>query len=232
MRNSRYSVSVVQPGLWRIVFYLPAPVNVWLVQQRDGLTLIDAAQPWNAGDILSVVSEINLPLREIIITHAHPDHAGAAATLSAQTGAVVMAHALDANFLLGRCSLSEENGYWLCRAVLGFGKRLKLLDPPPVSSVELVSDGDQVGSLSIIHTPGHTPGSISIWWKDEAAVFCGDNVVTSFGSLRIGLPWFTLDHAVQRRGIEKYIRLNARALLPGHGPAFKGDIAQAIQRFK
>jgi glyoxylase-like metal-dependent hydrolase (beta-lactamase superfamily II) len=228
--HTRYALLKIRPGLWQLIFYLPVQVNCWLIQDKEGLTMIDAAQPWNAPDIIKIVKAIGIPLRKIIITHAHPDHAGAAAHLAAELGTKVFVHELDVPFMTGQGFMHQEQGFWLTRSVLGVGHKLGILTPPAVDSVEAVCDREVVGDLQIIHSPGHTPGSVSIWWDEQRALFCGDNIVYSFRSLRIGSPWFTLDLNRQRESIRKYVELKPNLLLSGHGSAFYGDVAGAIGR--
>lgn len=216
--------------MWQIESRFPTPTNCYLVEDEDGLTLIDAGLPWSTRVILNTIHAIGQPLRRIVITHAHPDHAGAAAKLSVLTSAEVYAHAADAPFLDGSRSMSEESGYWLSRMVLKGGDRLGVLDCASIARVHPVQHGQMVGRLKVIHTPGHTPGSISLWAQNERAVFCGDNLIYSSRVLRVGLPWFTLDHKMQSAGLQQYVDLDAQMLLSGHGPAFKGDVGAAVRR--
>lgn len=225
-----HAVKQIQPGLWQVVFHLPATTNCWLWKESDGLTLVDAANSWNTKAILSVIAHLGLPLRRIVITHAHPDHAGAAAALSAVTGAAVYAHSLEIPFLQGRC-MSGEPGWLACRALLKAGSRLGLLSPPPIDAVEPLVHEQSVGRLQVIHTPGHTPGSISLWSSEEKALFCGDNLIYSLFAVRVGLPWFTLDLKTQRESLALYAKLPAQVLLSGHGPVYRGgDFTGQINR--
>lgn len=216
--------------MWQIESRFPAPTNCWLIQDDNGLTLIDAGLPWSTQVILKAVHSIGQPLRRIVITHAHPDHAGAAGYLSALTGAEVFAHEADAPFLDGSRSMSDESGFWLSRMVLKGGDKLGVLDCPRIANVQPVEHGQMVGGLKVIHTPGHTPGSISLWSQNEKAVFCGDNLIYSLRVLRVGLPWFTLDHKLQSASLQQYVDLQAQILLSGHGPAFTGDVSAAVRR--
>src|SRR5262249_29244599 len=160
--------------------------------------LVDAGHPWDAPAIMHAIAQIGQPLRSIVITHAHPDHSGAAAHLSNATGAQVFAHEREIDFLQGRAHMSDLPGFWLCRCVLGAGKMLGILNAPPIEKVVPLTDGSRVGDLKVLHTPGHTPGSISLWDERSQAIFCGDNVIFNFGRLYRGAPWFTLDHSSQK----------------------------------
>jgi glyoxylase-like metal-dependent hydrolase (beta-lactamase superfamily II) len=230
LQKLSYAIAQVRPGLWQVVFHLPSPTNCWLWQDADGLTLVDAGHPWNTSDILDAVGIIHQPLQRIVITHAHPDHAGAAAALSRKTGATVYAHQLDIPYLTGQASMADLDGPWHCRAILGAGRRLRILNPPAIENVQPVQEGAYVGDLRVLHTPGHTPGSISLWSEGGRAIFCGDNVCASRGLLHLGLPWFTLDRTTQRCSVRKYAELPAQLLLSGHGPVYCGDVPAAMQR--
>ncbi len=227
--STQHVVKQIQPGLWQIVFHFPATTNCWLWQEPDGLTLVDAGHPWNTKAILDAINQVGHPLKRIVITHAHPDHAGAAAEISSGTRAVVLAHPEDMPFMQGR-SMSDVPGFWPCRAILKTGDHLGILRPPAINDVVPVADGEMVGRLQVLHTPGHTPGSISLWAEEEKALFCGDNLYNSFSSLHVGLPWFTLDLTAQRISLSRYASLPVEVLLPGHGPVYRGEVARQVQR--
>lgn len=225
-------VRQIRPAIWQIEFRLPASTNCWLVQEDDGLTLIDAAHTWSCTHILKAVGHIKHPLRRIVITHAHPDHAGAAAELAAKTNAVVMAHDKDIPYLTGSTCLANERGFFPTRVVLNTALALRALSNPPIERIEPLEEGTKIGSLSVLHTPGHTPGSISLWLDRDRAIFCGDNIIRVFNSLRPGMPWFTLDLSVQRESLRRYLQLDARLMLSGHGPAYSGDVTGALKWLK
>ena len=230
-QSSGHSVRQIQEGLWQVTFHFPASTNCWIFLDTDGLVLIDAANPWNAATILSIIEQLGRPLRRIVITHAHPDHAGSAAELARRTGALVYAHENDRRFLDGSSSMADTPGFWLCRGVLQMGQFLGMLNPPAVNGLVIIGDAENIGSLQVIHTPGHTPGSISLWSEEAGAIFCGDNLFAVFNTLRIGLPWFTLDLKTQAESIKRYTEFPARLLLSGHGPVFRcEDLSLCIER--
>lgn len=229
-RSTNHVFRQIQPSLWQIEFLWPVSTNCWLVQDEDGLTLIDAAHSWSSAHILSAIESVGQPLRRIITTHAHPDHTGAAAELSAKTGAEVFAHASDVPYLEGRTSMADERGFWGCRIILKTAQALGSLHAPPIQKVEAVSDGEMVGSLRVLHTPGHTPGSLSLWCERNKAIFTGDNIIYSLRALRFGAPWFTLDHRMQKESVRCYGDFAATMLLPGHGAIFSGNVAAAMKR--
>lgn len=229
-RSFRHAVRQVQPELWQIEFHHPVSTNCWLVGEPDGLTLIDAAHPWSANLIVGAIELIGRPLRRIVVTHGHPDHAGAAAELAAKTGAVVMAHEAEFPYLQGKRSMAHDDGYWLSSLLLRSAKGVGALDPPPIEHLQPIADGELVGRLQVVYTPGHTPGSISLWAETEKAIFCGDNIVYFLNALRLGMPMFTLDLEKQNKSLQRYAELPAQLLLSGHGPAYSGDVRHALGR--
>lgn len=222
-RTLGYSLTKVSPRLWRLLFYFPAPVNCWFWQENDGLTLIDAAQPWNAKEILKAVGLIGVPLKRLLITHAHPDHAGAAAQVSTVSGATVYAHEKDICYLQGRASMADTDGRVPSRLLLRTARAVSMLDNPPVESVTPISDGQKCGSLVCIFTPGHTPGSVSFWCNEDGSLFCGDNMNTMNNRLNANFTWFTLDYDTLKNSLQRYRALAVSAVFPGHGPALIGE---------
>lgn len=220
----------VSSRVWRVVFSLPIPTNCWLVGEGDGLTLVDTGYPWSTVGILAGAREVGLPIRRIVVTHAHPDHAGAMAALQQATGAPVLAHRAEIPFLTGERSMADVSGSRLCRAVLRGGRKLGILDSEPVPEVLPLEEGDRVEGLEVLSTPGHTPGSMSLWDPREGALFCGDNLCHTFHVLHVGVPWFTLDGAERDRSLARWMRLPARLVLSGHGPPYHGDVGTALRR--
>jgi len=141
-------------------------------------------------------------LRLIVSTHGHWDHFGDNAAVSGATGAEIAVHALD------RDALVEPTPLWAPFDV-----------PPCVPAVDLAEGGEiRFGEvvLRVLHTPGHTPGSVSLLAADDGLLFSGDTLFAS-GWGRTDLPGGS-DEAI----VESLIRLSEleppTAVLPGHGP--------------
>jgi len=117
----------------------------------------------NQEDIIKAIDESGLEIKTIVLTHGHSDHIAALRDVQDHTGAQVAIHIEDADFLEGRGSFSSQ-----------FGISYRTPYPPD----RLLREGDviAVGSLSfkVIHTPGHTPGSICLQTGDK--VFTGDTI--------------------------------------------------------
>ncbi len=117
----------------------------------------------NAGDIFQAISDSGLDIKIIVLTHGHSDHIAALYDIQDRTGAEVAIHTADAQFLRGRGSFS-----------MMFGISYKT----PATPDRLLNEGDiiDVGGLnfSVLHTPGHTPGSICLLTDNK--VFTGDTL--------------------------------------------------------
>lgn len=224
-----YTLRQIKPSVWQIDILFPAPANCWLVKEPDGLTLIDTGTPANAIELIRLIETLQAPLKRIVITHAHPDHAGSAKQISQIKGAQVIAHPDDIPFLQGK-PMSELPGFWICRSLLKAGELLNIATPPVIPELSECRENDFIGSLQVLHSPGHTPGSISLWSETEGILFSGDNICTNWQFLHIGNSIFTLDSMRQRQSIEFYTKLPVKLLLPGHGPALEGNISQRIAK--
>ena len=151
-------------------------------------------------------------IRLIIATHVHPDHFEASQTF-ARAGVLMALHPEEEKFM-------QEVGGDFYRA---FG-----MEMPEIKVDFFLQEGElKLGakSLQILHTPGHSPGSISLYWPEKKALFTGD-AVFSMGVGRTDFPGG--DGNLLRESIERLARLDAEWLLSGHGEVIKGK--KNIQR--
>jgi hydroxyacylglutathione hydrolase len=182
----------------------PAGTNVHiLADERSGEAIaIDTAIPSLAwiGDELAARS---WSLKLIVSTHGHWDHVGDNAAVADHTGAAIAVHPLDAH------RLTNPQPIWAPFEI-----------PPSVPAVDLAEGGEvRFGSirLSVLHTPGHTEGSVCLLAADEGLLFSGDTLFAgSFG--RVDLPGGDAEAIVE--SLARLARLeDALEVLPGHGPA-------------
>ncbi len=158
------------------------------------------------GKILELLKKHALNVKAIVITHGHIDHVGAAAGLKQATGATVYLNEDD----LRTYAHVEMQAMWLG------------LNPPESVEIDaLARDGDvlRVGSMefTVLHTPGHTPGSIGLWMPAEKKLIAGDTLFReSIG--RTDLPGGD-PKSILVSIREKFIPLPDDTLvIPGHGP--------------
>lgn len=150
------------------------PVNCYLVEEEDGVTLIDAALPYSAAGILRAVQSTGKPLARIVLTHVHDDHVGALDALKAMHPDVpVHVSARDARLMSGDVTLDAGEPQTPIRG--GVPKRLN------TRADVLFTDGERIGSLLAVASPGHTPGSYSLLDTRSGALIVGDAFQTRAG---------------------------------------------------
>lgn len=208
------------------------PVNCYLVEEEDGVTLIDAALPYSSKGILQAVQEIGKPLTRIILTHVHDDHVGALDALKAKLPEVaVHVSARDARLMDGDVSLDPGEP---TSPIRGWVPK-KLITRADVT----FTDGDRIGSLLAVAAPGHTPGSFALLDTRSGALVAGDAFQTRAGIAVSGTvrPLFpfpalaTWHKETALASARKLAGLKPSLLAVGHGPVLEqpaAAIAKAI----
>jgi len=202
--------------------------NAYLVKRGDDITVVDTGLPGNAGKIIDYVQSIGCrpsDVKTIVLTHSDMDHSGSVARLKEETKARVAIHEADAPRLSGEKEPKAVKGVLglLLRgmaAVIRF-KRMK--------ADVLLNDSDIVDGLTVIHTPGHTDGSICLCLPGRA-LFVGDALLTDDERM-LSLPRRSMstDLDQAKESIKKISELKYSVLLPGHGPPIERN-ASAITR--
>ncbi len=149
------------------------PVNVYLVGEDDGFTLIDTGMAGGEGFMIEAARERGAEIRRVVLTHAHGDHVGSLDALrAALPEAEIAISARDARFLAGDMSLDPDEP----QARLRGGWRVCETRPD-----RLLSSGEKVGSLEVIASPGHTPGHVSLLDTRDGTLIAGDAFQTRGG---------------------------------------------------
>ncbi|MBB6671780.1 MBL fold metallo-hydrolase [Cohnella nanjingensis] len=205
------------------------PVNAYLVEEQDSLTLIDAALPYGVKGILSAAARIGKPIARIVLTHAHSDHIGALDALKAALPeATVYISARDAKLLAGDLSLEPHEPATPIRG--GVPKPGAIKTVPDV----LLQDGDRVGSLLAVAAPGHTPGHMAFLDTRNRALIAGDALQTRGGMAVSGQlqPTFpfpamaTWNREVSLSTARKLRALDPSLLAVGHGLMLEQPLAK------
>lgn len=208
-----YGVTGVQPRLeeMSIVILLTLVVgalqtNCYLVgcERTHEAMIIDPGG--DAERILASVRDLGVRVSHIVLTHFHFDHVLAVDPVRSETGAVLAIHESDAGYLAGPPVLFRF-----------FTPRV----PGDLVAGRLLHDGDllSVGGIraQVLHTPGHSPGGISLYVASEGVVFCGDTLFRD-GLGRTDFPKCsrqTLMRSVRER---LFALPDETVVYPGHGP--------------
>jgi hydroxyacylglutathione hydrolase len=205
--------------------------NAYLVEtDQQRLVLIDTGTPGKDAKVLAYLNRIGRKpsdISYIILTHADADHSGSAAELRRLTGAKLTIGELDAPRISGEKSLKEASGFGaLMIGLFGAFTKVERVKPDMV-----LKDGETIGPLTIVYTPGHTDGSISVYKPDEA-IFVGDLLRTDgSGNLKLAMASMSRDMTEVRRSVEKLSKLEFSMLLPGHGKPIEQDASKKLRDF-
>jgi len=204
--------------------------NVYLLAGEHS-TLVDTGFKGRAGGIVKELESIGYfptDITNIIITHHHTDHIGSLHALKEITWAMVMAHPADADYIDG--SLPQPGPSK--PAFLGIIMKpfRGLWSTKPVEINTPLNDGDELpilGGTRIIHTPGHTPGSISLYIPQERLLIIGD-VIANRGKLSLPSKAFTVDIAQDIQSMRKIADLEFNIACFGHGAPLTRNARPAI----
>lgn len=208
-------------------------VNVFLLMGNN-LTLVDTGFRGRMTQILKEVRRLGYSpsdIGNIIITHHHADHIGSLAMLKKVTQAKIIAHPADAPYIDGRLPQPGPTApRWLRWPLTPL---LRLWTTAPVIVDILVNDGDELPILDgtrILHTPGHTPGSICLFLPRERLVIAGDLLANRF---RLSLPSkaYTVDMAQEIQSVQIVASLDFDVICFGHGPPLIGKARPAVVDF-
>jgi glyoxylase-like metal-dependent hydrolase (beta-lactamase superfamily II) len=190
--------------------------NCFLVREEDGCTLIDTNVGGSATLILSAAIAIGWPIRKILLTHAHFDHAASLDDLSESLPqAEIAIGERESRFLEGDFSLEVSER----------GKRLFGFKTARTKVSRRLKDGEEIGSLRAISSPGHTPGHFSFLDVRDSTLIAGDAFVNQTGLVAAGaFKWlfpmpalFSWNGALSARSAAKLRDLKPARLAVGHG---------------
>lgn len=189
-------------------------INTYLIEG----VLIDAGTRFHAPYLIHLVRRQRIVAHAL--THAHPDHQGASHALCAARHVPLWCSTEDAPAI--------EQG------------RIAALLPPSTINRALVTlfagsphpvtrhlrEGDRIGSFEVIHTPGHTPGHVSLWRERDRSLILGDllancHPITQRPGLREPNPRFTLDRTLNQQSARRVAALRPRLIGFGHGPPLR-----------
>lgn len=207
--------------------------NIYLIVD-SGVTLVDTGfkgRLRGVADSLHSIGHTLSDVERIIITHHHFDHTGNLPELKELTSAKVVAHAKDAPYIDGTLPQPGlQRPAWLRKYLASLDWSRMFM---PVMVDVVVEDGDILplhGGARIIHTPGHTPGSICLWFEHKKVLIVGDLLANRFG-LRLPSLMFTVDITQEVRSINKILGLDFEVICFGHGHPIKERARETVVKF-
>ena len=210
-------------------------VNVFIIND-DGLTLVGTGNAGSTGKIFSAIKNGGMDpfdIKRIILTHAHPDHAGSAAEIKRMLRVPVMAHREDARIMQYGIAVRKE----ICltpglRNLLIYEMFIKRspINIEPVNTDILLSDNDLLpllGGTRVIHTPGHSRGHITLLAEKEQVLLAGDLLSNNFG---LGLSVIYENMADGIGSILKVTDLDFEKIALGHGSPILKDAGSVVRQ--
>ncbi len=162
--------------------------NAFLIEDGDGLALIDAGFPGKEAAVFGAIRELGRSpdeLNHLIFTHGHPDHIGSAAAIARKTGARTYMHPLD-------IPMAESGGPFrpmspapgllrqaMCRLFYDHNERVE-----PIVIDQPLTDGEILpiaGGIEVIHVPGHCAGQVALLWRPGRMLFAADVCMNLMG---------------------------------------------------
>lgn len=206
---------------------------IWPTLIMDGkhILLVDAAYPGQLGLLENAVSRVGCSLSDIsmiIVTHHDFDHIGTLAEINRKYPAIKIAasreeseriEGLRPSLRLLQAKAMQEGLPLDQRA--GGSAFIRMLESVEKVKVDQILEYGEVlpflGGIQVIHTPGHTPGHISLYCSSKKALVTGDAAVLEHGVLQIANPQFTLDMKSAKDSFQKLNALDPKTIYCYHG---------------
>ncbi|MGS2616654.1 MBL fold metallo-hydrolase [Micromonospora sp. LZ34] len=230
---ARSAAVPLAPGVWRIPTAGRAFINSYALADDDGsVTLVDCGVKRAPARIvrgLAAIGRTPADVTRIVLTHAHADHAGGAAELARRTGAPVAAHAADVGYV--------QAGQVPPRDPAVTGARLFARLPggrfPAVEVAQPLADGDLLpvgGGLRVVHTPGHSPGHVSLLHEPTRVLITGDALFNVVG-VRWPVKVFCTDFRMTQRTAHVLGELDYDVAAFTHGPEITDNARERVRAF-
>lgn len=200
--------------------------NSYLIKGEDGFILVDAGMPGKSKNVLKTLNNYNAKFDDIdliIVTHVHNDHVGSLHDIKKNSNALVLVHEKEKNYLKRGYNKFPDGTMAFSKIISSLANNLFFSKDQfePVEADIIIDDDFDLSDYGvngrIIHTPGHTEGSISIIIENK---FCitGDTLFNMF--LNSVYPPFANDEEELLESWKKIRKQNCKKYYPGHGRKF------------
>lgn len=234
----------VGAGIYRVSHGIS---NFYIIDRGGHLALVDAGVPKDWSQLTAVLRSLGRApgdITAIVLTHAHSDHTGFAERARAEARVGVWVHELDLAVARGGAQPPNEgkSGPYLrhfeaWRTLFGlmFTGGLKVI---PILEASTFAEGavlEMPGRPTVIHLPGHTPGSCALLLEDKEALFTGDSMVmrnplTGRRGPQIMPSAFNQSSRTALASLSKLEPLAAKLVLSGHGEPWTQGVAVAVHQ--
>lgn len=214
-------------GLWQVCgdgLTHPADAAAYLLHMGSSAILIDAGTGQGHLQLKQHIDRLlppGVPLTDLLLTHCHFDHSGGAEAVRRDFGCRIVAHALDAGFLAAGDSTVTAAAWY------GVDMAPFTVDLPLEGEINIVNVGDS--TVTAIHCPGHSPGSLAFLAEvEDLVVLFGQDI---HGPIH---PALRSDEALYQASLEKLMRLEADLLAEGHFGVIRGkdQVRRFIQSYR
>lgn len=231
-------MSFARRGLFSIFRIKMPRVNAWLARHGGRWLLVDSGKPKTSGALFDGIAGACLKPRDIsllIITHAHYDHVGAAGRLKRETGAPIAIHGEEAGLLrTGGFEISDGlNALGRVRAFLGRHAAPRSMfafepaEPDIIVESEMRIDGFGFPA-AIIHSPGHSRGSISLL-ADDGSLFSGDLAISQpLPGIWSHMPIYGSSARDIKKSWRMLLERGAKHVYPSHGHDFPAKELESL----
>ena len=220
------------PNIWRIPTTPMDLVNSYLFRSDDGsLALVDTGIKGAPKRIIAAIEETGASVQDvttILLTHAHADHAGGAREMTSAVGCGTTVHEDDAEYVRTGTGTPLDPSTRLGRML----KRVQSSDPAPVERT--LTDGEVLpiaGGLQVLHTPGHSPGHVSLLHPESGTLVTGDAIWNMWSRRSWPVLSFCTNAPLTEKTAHRLAEVEYTTAAFTHGPHIADVGRTAVQDF-
>lgn len=208
--------------------------NIYIIDEKPmGVTLIDTGMPYKLNSLERELGKINKRIEDITLilhTHGHIDHTGNTAKIKERSNAVAYGHKLDESHF------DQAHKYNGVKNITGFlegvGTAVMNISAPVLDYYLYGNENfNLLGILKVIHTPGHTKGSVCFYSEKYGILFSGDALQQRNGKIvRTPRKIYSEDEEQEEQSVKKLLELDFDRLYSGHHQILEKDAARILKK--
>ena len=218
-------------------------IHPTLIWNNDTVILVDTGMPGQLPQIRKAMDEIGVPLSklgEVILTHQDIDHIGGLSDILKASGRKIeiLAHEADRPYIEGAKPLIKMSSDRVAKMLEALPEERRkhaeaMFTQPPKASVDrTIADGETLpwcGEITVIFTPGHTPGHVSLYVNKSKTLIAGDAMVVADGQLLGPNPQATLDMETATKSLKQFTQYDIETVLCYHGGIYSDNANQRLE---